>query len=375
MNSKKIWNGINNLLHKNARDNTGDIFLNEDGQIITDQGKVANSFNKFYTTIAQKLVNELGDTNNRFQDYLKNPNEHSMFLNEFEPNEIFEILHGLNPKKAADIYGIPPKILNFVSESLSKILTVIFNKSLLLGIFPDALKLTKVIPIHKANSKMIVSNYRPISLIPLFSKIFEKLVHKRIMDFLIKKDILSKKQYGFQKKKSTEHAILDLQSKIVDAYENREKSCCIFLDFAKVFDTVNHSILIQKLNYYGIRGETLNWLQSYLNNRQQCVQVGNVQSDFMNIDCGVPQGSVLGPLLFLIYINDIAESSPLLDFHLFADDTSIFFKHKDINEIEVILNRELVYVSNWLIANKLSLNVDKSNVLVFRSKNESSDKI
>ena len=133
--------------------------------------------------------------------------------------------------------------------------------------------------------------------------------------------------------------------------------------------------MIQKLNYYGIRGETLNWLQSYLNNRQQCVQVGNYQSDFMNIDCGVPQGSVLGPLLFLIYINDIAESSPLLDFHLFADDTSIFFKHKNIDEIEGILNEELKNVSNWLIANKLSLNVGKSNVLVFRSKNSNSEKI
>ena len=244
-----------------------------------------------------------------------------------------------------------------------------------MGVFPDALKLTKVIPIHKANSKMIVSNYRPISLIPLFSKIFEKLMHKRIMDFLVKQNILSKKQYGFQKNKSTEHAILDLQSKIIDAFEKKERSCCIFLDFAKAFDTVNHSILIKKLNYYGIRGETLNWLQSYLSNRKQCVQIGNFKSDFKNIDCGVPQGSVLGPLLFLVYINDIAESSQLLDFHLFADDTSIFYKHKDMEQIEDILNTELGKVSNWLIANKLSLNVSKSNVLVFRSKNANSDKI
>ena len=374
-NSKKIWNGINTMLHKNEKDTIGDIFLNENGQIITDQGKVANSFNKFYKTIAQKLVNNLGDTNNIFQDYLKNPNEHSIFLNEINPNEVFKILAGLDPTKASDIYGIPPKILKTTSRSLCTNLTMIFNKSLKLGVFPDALKLTKVIPIHKANSKMIVSNYRPISLIPLFSKVFEKLMHKRIMDFLIKQNILSKKQYGFQKNKSTEHAILDMQSKIIDAIEKREKSCCIFVDFAKAFDTGNHSILIQKLNYYGIRGATLNWLQSYISNRQQCVQIGNSQSDFMNTDCGVPQGSVLGPLLFLIYINDIAESSQLLVFHLFADDTSIFFKHKDVSQMEEILNTELEKVSNWLIANKLSLNVSKSNVLVFRSKSANSDKI
>ena len=145
---------------------------------------------------------------------------------------------------------------------------------------------------------MEVSNYRPISLLPIFSKIFEKLMHSRIYQFLQDQKILSKNQYGFQKKKSTEHAILDIQSKVIDAYENKEIPCCIFLDFAKAFDTVNHSILLNKLNYYGIRGVSHKWLESYLSNRKQCVQVGSQTSDFLSINCGVPQGSVLGPLLF-----------------------------------------------------------------------------
>ena len=216
---------------------------------------------------------------------------------------------------------------------------------------------------------MEIGNYRPISLLPIFSNILEKLMHSRVYSFLQDQNILLKSQYGFQKNKSTEHAILDIQSKIIDAYENKETPCCIFMDFAKAFDTVNHSILLDKLNYYGIRGNTLKWFESYLSNREQCVQIGNHSSGLLNIKYGVPQGSVLGPLLFLVYINDIAISSNILNFQLFADDTCIFYSHKNMATLESILNKELVNVSNWLIANKLSLNVDKTNVLTFRNKN------
>ena len=374
-NSKKVWAGINSIIHKSTKNNIDDIFINENGNVITDQKVVSNSFNRFYTSIADKLVEKLGNPNNKFQDYLKNPNKHSIFLNEIEPDEVYNILLNLNPNKAADFYGISPKFLKIAANYLYKNLTNIYNHSFTTGVFPDKMKIAKVVPVFKSGSRMEVKNYRPISLLPIFSKIFEKLMHSRIYKFLQSNKIIFKNQYGFQKNKSTEHAILDIQSKIVDAYENKEIPCCIFLDFAKAFDTVNHNILLNKLNHYGIRGNCLKWLHSYLTTRNQCVQIGNKLSSALPITCGVPQGSVLGPLLFLVYINDIANSSDKIQFQLFADDTCIFYSHRDKTILENTLNNELNHVSNWLIANKLSLNVDKSNVLTFRNKNSNDDQI
>ena len=176
--------------------------------------------------------------------------------------------------------------------------------------------------------------------------------------------IIFNHQFGFQKNKSTSLAILDVCTQLVNAVENKQFSTCIFLDFAKAFDTVDHNILIYKLEYYGVRGITLNWFKSYLTNRSQKVCINGTLSESCNIKFGVPQGSVLGPLLFLLYINDMPFSSNILKFHLFADDTSIFFSHKDLSQLELIVNDELSKVSDWLVANKLTLNVDKSNFLI-----------
>ena len=375
LNAKKVWAGINGIIHKKSKNNFDDIFINEKGDITTNQKIVTNKFNQFYTSMADDLVSKLGKTNNKYQDYLKNPNKHSIFFNEIEPDEVLKLLHKLNPSKAADIFYISPKFLKTSAPHIHETLTTIFNFSLKTGTFPDQMKLAKVIPIFKSGSKLQVSNYRPISLLPIFSKIFEKLMYSRLYSFLLKDNILFKGQYGFQKGKSTEHAILDIQSKIVDAFENKAIPCCIFLDFAKAFDTVNHNILLSKLNHYGIRGNALTWFTSYLSNRKQCVQIGNQRSDILPINCGVPQGSVLGPLLFLLYINDISNSSHAVDFQMFADDTCIFYSHKNKHILENTLNTELNQVSHWLIANKLSLNIDKSNALVFRTKNSSNEQI
>ena len=233
------------------------------------------------------------------------------------------------------------------------------------------LKYAKVVPIHKAKSKQEVTNYRPISLLPLFNKIFEKLMHIRLIKFLELHKIIFKHQFGFQKEKSTSLAILDLCTQLVEAIENKKFSCCIFLDLAKAFDT-DHAILISKLEYYGIRGIALEWFKSYLTNRTQKVSINGTLSDSGHIKFGVPQGSVLGPLLFLLYINDMPLTSSTLKFHLFADDTSIFFSHNKLEELESIVNNELAKVSDWLIANKLTLNVDKSNFIIISSAKKTS---
>ncbi len=336
--------------------------------MITDQKRVANALNHFYTNVADDLISKIGKPSTKYQDYLKNPNKHSIFLKEVDFGEVYDLLSNLDTTKAKDLYDISPKLLRLGARELSPNLTKIFNISLRTGKFPGKLKFAKVIPVFKADSKLEAGNYRPISLLPIIGKVFERLVYNRLYSFISKFNILTSKQFGFQKGKSTEHALVELQSKIINAYENKLNSCSIFLDFAKAFDTVNHSILLDKLYHYGIRGPLHDWFKSYLSNRQQCVEVNGHVSEFQVVRHGVPQGSILGPLLFLIYINDIVTTSPKIDFLLFADDTSIFLADKSLKSLESTLNEELSSVSNWLKANKLSLNIKKSNILVFRNK-------
>ena len=224
----------------------------------------------------------------------------------------------------------------------------------------------KLSPLHKGDSVLSVANYRPISLLPIFSKIFERLIYNQFIGYINENKILTELQFGFQKNKSTEYAISSILSQINNAFSNNKSSYCIFLDFAKAFDTVNHSILIDKLEHYGVKGQTLALFTSYLTNRQQVVEVNGKLSEFGTIRHGVPQGSILGPLLFLLYINDISQSSDILNFFLFADDTAVFYSDDPSNkDTESILNNELEKVSCWLAANKLSLNVKKSNFSPF----------
>ena len=187
----------------------------------------------------------------------------------------------------------------------------------------------------------------------------------RLIKFIEKRNLIYDKQFGFRSHHSTEHAILSIVDKIQEAIEGGKFSYGIFLDFKKAFDTVNHEILITKLEHYGIRGIAKEWFTSYLFNRRQFTSIGNTNSEVTTISCGVPQGSVLGPLLFLIYINDFSSCSDILDLHLFADDSNLFFTHKNLSQLELIVNNELSYVHTWLCANKLSLNIVKSSFVLF----------
>lgn len=233
---------------------------------------------------------------------------------------------------------------------------------------PDDLKIAKIIPVYKSDDKKIVSNYRPISVLPAFSKILEKLVYNRLLDFINQHNLLSKDQYGFRKNISTSMALIDLTDKISTSLENNEYTIGVFLDLAKAFDTVNHSILLDKLYHYGIRGIPFQWFQNYLSNRLQYVYLNNTNSDKLPITCGVPQGSILGPILFLLYINDLSTVTKLLTFIMFADDTNIFISGKNLDFITHIINSELTTVSTWFNANLLSLNIKKTNYILFSNK-------
>ena len=228
------------------------------------------------------------------------------------------------------------------------------------GVVPLKMKIAKVVPIFKKGDALILNNYRPISLLNSFSKILEKLMYTRTIIFLMNANILSNFQFGFREKHTTTHAILHLVDKISSALEARMHTVGVFLDYSKAFDTVNHYILIDKLCHYGVRGIALDWFRSYLTNRKQFVSLNGIDSDMRDVTCGVPQGSLLGPLLFIVYINDFQLSAKKLSFILFADDSSVFFSHRNPQTLLQTVNSELTNATLWIQANKLSLNLKKN---------------
>ena len=228
------------------------------------------------------------------------------------------------------------------------------------------MKIAKVIPIYKKGEKDDVSNYRPISLLTSISKIVERIIYIRTVNFFKKSDIFSNFQFGFRENHGTTHALLSFVEKVTHALDTFSHTIGIFLDFSKAFDTINHKILLAKLSQYGIRGKALEWFTSYLSkNRSQYVHANGVDSQIKTIDCGVPQGSLLGPLLFIIYINDFHRSSDNLSFILFADDSNLFYSHPDPNVLLRTVNCELKKVAEWIKANKLSLNLKKTKFMLF----------
>ena len=362
-NSKKLWKELNTVFGRTKSRTIPQTMLYNNKKIGSNHG-IAKQFNEHFSKVAEKLLSKQKKGSDPLQSipFI----DKSFFFIPTDKNEISDIIQQLDEKKAPDIYNFPIGILKQVNDLISPILSYVFNASVTQSIFPSKLKFAKVIPLFKNNgAKNDFKNYRPISVLPIFDKVFEKIVHKRLLKFFTDFEILTPTQFGFQPNKSTDHAILNLTNKISSAIKKKEHCCAIFLDLAKAFDTVDHKILIGKLMKSGIRGPMLKWFESYLELRYQCVSVGEQLSTPINMKYGVPQGSVLGPLLFLLYINDIPDSSKSFLYTLFADDTCLVAKHSDLNELEALVNREMVNVSKWLTNNKLSLNIAKSCFLLF----------
>jgi hypothetical protein len=261
--------------------------------------------------------------------------------------------------------SIPIKVLKLLQHVLSKPLDILFNASFATGIEPQSFKIARIIPVFKKGDYRSLNNYRSISLLSIFNKLLEQLMYTRLFNFLEQNCILYNKQFGFRSQHSTEHAILTITDKIQNAIENRNYSSGIFLDFSKAIDTVHHGILINKLEKYEIWGVAKDWFVSYLTDRQHYVSVNNIMSNFHKVNCGIPQGSVLGPLLFILYINDSHECSDLFDFHHFAYDSNLFYENKNISVLESKINKQLDNIHVWLCANKLSINIEKSNFVIF----------
>ena len=365
-NSKKVWEGINELISIKKK-SVSKISLNINNTLISDPRLLAENFNNYFTTIANKIRTKIPPSSKHFTNYLKNSPRHSFFFTPVTIQEVINVIKSLNQTKSTGPSSIPNRILNTFLTDISTILVDLFNLSIETGKFPDILKVIKVIPIFKnKGSPLEVSNYRPISLLSNIDKIFEKIVHFKVTSYLKLNSVIFKRQFGFRKKHSTIHNIIALTENILNSLDNGKFSCGVFLDLQKAFDTVDHEILLSKLKYCGIRGIINDWFRSYLFNRKQFTTVLGQSSKVGQILYGVPQGSVLGPLLFLIYINDLPNSLCYTESFMFADDTALLLSDFKLKTIKKKINIDLKLISQWLNSNKIALNVIKTEAVLFR---------
>ena len=301
-------------------------------------------------------------------------NENNFILKPVTENEVTVIIAGLDESKAGSS-SISTKFLKKFHNIFIPIITILINKSFFDGVFPDSLKIADVVPVFKKNDRLKCCNYRPISLLSNISKIFERAFHTRLYEFVEGNNLLYTYQFGFRRKHSTEHSLISIIENIKTKLDKQQFGCGIFIDLEKAFDTVNHKILISKLRHYGVRGNASNWITDYLTNRKQRVKISDTYSDCATITCGVPQGSILGPLLFIIYINDMHKSMKHSKVYHFADDTNLFHSHSNLKSLRKQANEDLALLFDWLCANKLSLNADKTEFILFHGRRAKKDRI
>ena len=363
-----LWKTLGSII-SNKKKETKINKLNINNQIINDPTQIANAMNNFFTNIGPDLAKKFQNTSgSNFMKYMGESNKHSMYMFKTNSNEVSKLISNLKNKKSSGFDEISAKFLKLCSPYISTPLANIINVSISKGVYPDLLKTARVTPIYKKGIKSDPGNYRPISVLSQVNKVFEKILHKRLYKFLTKFEILYKYQFGFREGHSTTQALVEIIDRLKIAIDDKELTCGIFIDLTKAFDTVDHNILLQKMYNYGIRGNVHNLFKSYLSNRQQYVKVNNANSDMKPVKCGVPQGSVLGPLFFIIYINDLANSCTDGQFRIFADDTGIFCQSFCLKLLIGKAEKIIKNVNEWFIANKLTLNIDKTSFIIFRSK-------
>lgn len=373
--SKNIWKNLKILgMPTKKSSSSGNIGLAINDEICFDRLSVAEKFNSFYTSVASKLVEKLPKCLNKFGssfvfNYYSSKGVKPNFYNLSIVTEIqvLKYINLLGLNKATGLDGIPARFVLDSASIIASPLSHIINLSIIQGSVPDDLKLARVVPLYKKNDKTEVGNYRPVSILSIVSKVLERVVYDQVYSYLSNHDLLYQHQSGFRQGFSTETCLINLTDYLRSEMDKGNMVGMVLLDLQKAFDTVDHGILLMKLRAIGLAESSVSWFSSYLSDRHQLVDVSGTLSSRANINCGVPQGSILGPLLFLIYVNDMS-AVVKHRLNLYADDSGILVSGKCKSEIENVLSTELEAVSEWLICNKLSLHLGKTESILFGSK-------
>lgn len=365
-NNKLLWKNIKTLTYKNKNNSPNTELID----VKSTPLESANYVNNFFTNIGKNLANDIQSTitkddTNMYLQNLPSQSQSFVLLNT-DIDEVNSIISNLKPDSAPGWDNIPTRYIQYIKDDITPIIVHLANICFETGTFPSLLKTSVVTPIHKGGNGEDVNNYRPISVITVLAKILEKLLNIRLLNYLDQHKILSASQFGFRKGISTEDAVSSLTSFVINNLDKGTKCASCFIDLKKAFDTVSVPILVQKLGKIGIRGVQLALFNDYLTGRTQRVKLDDTVSDTLDVTYGVPQGSVLGPTLFLIYINDLCETS-LNNAKIFtyADDTAIVFSGTNWNEVRKNAEEGMAWLANWLKLNLLTLNTSKTNYICF----------
>ena len=367
-NSKLLWNVINGLLRK-SHDKSGITRILCNNEIIEDKGKICETFNRHFVEAGKRVQNTIiKDTNGRKAvdpcTYVQRVDQ-NMSFKRISEGEICKIVLNLKLKTSSGIDGVSNMLLKKLVNVIKGPLCFLCNMSLQSGIFPRIFKTAKVVPLHKGNDIEILDNYRPISLLPVISKILERIVYNFMVEHLEKNQVLFPKQFGFRRRHSTSDAALSLVWDILEAFDKNLMVLGIFIDLRKAFDTVSHTLILRKLSLLGINGSELDWLTSYLSLRKQHVEIENFCLENIDVDVGIPQGSLLRVLLFQLHINDLPKSLRYCSSILYADDTTIYLIGNSLRFMKLKVQHDLNQLSAWLRLNCLKLNVKKTKLLLF----------
>lgn len=362
---RKFWQTLNTIWspadtsspHINLADSSGNLLNDSD---------VPEAFNSHLCNVGRKLADKFKNSATSHNETPPGNNDRLVFeFVEVSFQEVEDLINKIKTYKSSAITGLTSRLLKDAFQALVPQLTYIFNQSLTTGKFPSLWKKANVVLLHKGSDRLNINNYRPISLLPLPGKLLETIIQRRLMDYLAYNEILTDRQWGVRPGRSTTDASAGLVESIVVSLNNKMHTGVLFIDLQKVFDSIDHSILLSKLNDYGVHETELRWFCSYLSDREQRVLVNNTNSNFCTITHGVPQGSCLGPLLFLIYINNISLYLPSSSLYLYADDTAILAVSDNATDLNHTLQTYANDLTRWCYHNKLNINISKSKVMHF----------